>query len=177
MVVIDKDLVRRLRYVIFERNGTELPRVFKKKYKGKNIDHKTIEYRNVYGRTTYFSVPVSAIRFALNRGAIERFDGTEVTEPITYWGRKFKKILYSGDYTTQEIRDFAQEKSNDLARQGKQGKFSVAVKNWGVKRGVWRSGELRDIGDTVRLFLSADSDGAPIPDRHDGFALIWVETN
>ncbi|MFM7857661.1 MAG: hypothetical protein ACKO96_38500, partial [Flammeovirgaceae bacterium] len=148
MVVIDKKLVNKVRELIFDKDATELSRTSKRKYKGVDINHKILEYRNERGRTAHMAVPVSAIKFASERGAFGKYEAIKTTEPVKMWNRNFQKWLYrGGDYTTDEIRQKAQQISDKFAQQGKQGVISVSVKNWGDERGVWRAGKLKPFGD------------------------------
>ena len=174
MVVINNKLVNYVRELLFEKDARELPRTFKRMYKGVNINHKTLEYRNARGRTVYVAVPVSAINFANRRGPFGKFEAIKTTEPVKMWNRNLQKWLYrGGDYTTDEIRQKTQQISNKFADEGKQGVISVSVKNWGDARGVWHSGRLKQFGEPVE-FLLGDSDGLPMPERHSGFAVIFA---
>jgi hypothetical protein len=177
VLTINKKLINNVRELIFNKDARELGGTYKKLYKGVKINHKTLEYKNERGRISYVSVPESAIKYALNRGQFGKFEAIKTTEPVKMWNRNFQKLLYKGgDYTTDEIRKHTQEFSNKFLNEGKQGVISVAVRNYGEGRGVWRSGKLRPFGERVE-FLQADSDGLPIPERHTGFAIFYVSQN
>ena len=174
MVVIDKKLVDKVRELIFNKDATELSRTFKRKYKGVDINHKILEYRNERGRTTYIAVPVSAINFASKRGAFGKFEAIKTTEKVKSDNQNIQQWLYrGGDYTLSEIRKHSQKISNKMAEQGKKGLLGVALRYWGDERGVWNAGKLKPFGDRVE-FLVADSDGLAIPDKHTGFAIFFV---
>ena len=177
VLTINKKLINNVRELIFNKDARELGGTYKKLYKGVKINHKTLEYKNERGRTSYVSVPVSAINFASNRGPFGKFEAIKTTEPVKMDNNNFQKWLYKGgDYSLSEIRKHTQEISNKLAEKGKKGVLGVAVRYWGDERGVWSAGKLKPFGERVE-FLVADSDGLAIPERHTAFAVIFASQN
>lgn len=175
MVVIDNKLINNVRELIFNKDARQLPRTFKRMYKGVNLNHKTLEYRNERGRTTYVAVPVSAIHYASRRGAFRKFEAIKTAGPVKIGNQNIRQWLFTrGEYTTGEVRRYAQRLSNKFANEGKNGQMAVALRSYGEDRGVWTSGRLKPYGEHIE-FLVADSDGLPLPERHSGFTILFAD--
>ena len=126
-----------------------LPNIYRKIFEGNRIDHVTIEeIKN--GKISYMSVPYSAYKLALRKQEENKFKPIQQMQDVKLYNKNFNQYLFNGRFTQEEIRKKAQEMSDDLAKQGKTGKISVAIRYYGTERGLWRSGRMTDYGAPIK---------------------------
>lgn len=81
---------------------------------------------------------------------------------------------YKGDYTKQEIKEYAQKLSNSLKDDGFNGEISVALK---MDEG-WRAGYLRAVGENVEMYQHTDSgDDINEQDKFTEFTIMIKKNN
>ena len=74
--------------------------------------------------------------------------------PIKYNGNRVVESSFSGAFTKEEIRKYAQFQSNKFKQEGKKGRISVALNYPGNN---WRSGYITEFGDNISLYSLGDS--------------------
>jgi hypothetical protein len=162
--------IDKIRNIIFKEQPNIIGRPYKRLFNGERINHITLDL----GRNKYMSVPQSAYRRAQKKQEENKWKPLEEQQDIRLWNKNFKQLKYHGNFKLDEIRTKAQEMSNKLAQEGKQGVISTAVRYYGTDKGVWRQGYLRPFGQNIDL-RNLDGYGEEVPDEFTGFAIYILE--
>lgn len=93
--------------------------------------------------------------------------------PIDYHGKPVVQANFSGKFTKQEIREYAQKQSDKFKTEGKKGMISVALE---YDNG-WKSGYISSFGDNISLYSLADSgdDVAEEQEYFDNFVIYILK--
>lgn len=159
-----KSEVERVRQLMYVQDGNAFGNEYNKIYKGNKIPHVTLALKG----NKYASVPTQLYLRAKRKQEGMKWKPMTENLDVELYNKDFKQDLYKGEFTLDEIRKFAQQKSNQLDAEGKIGLLSVAVLNYD-SRGLYLSGKLREFGDRVELLDQYSGD-----DKAYGFAIYTL---
>ncbi len=95
--------------------------------------------------------------------------------PIKMKGCRVVESLYTGKFTKEEIRKFAQFQSDAFKRAKYDGFIAINLYYPKLKPKPWRYGSFTKYGKTVSLFESSYGDEVPEPDFFTQFIILYLK--
>lgn len=169
---MSKALIQKVRKLIHVNQGHQIYQPYMKKGKKtitmKYYDIKTKKKEKIY-TDKYMVVPLDVYNKAKKHG--NKWTPIETVIDPSYNGKRMKQQLFHGNFSIDEVKDYAQKLSNKLGQRNRNGKLVVAIDI----DGQYRSGGLTTFGDNVRLYAPSDSSYISVlPDTTPRFSIVFT---